>query len=317
MAWDDVLAGIGGAAAGADNAMRFYGQLDAKREQAALRQIISVLQEQGRNDRATQSSGDKRYGIDTTAAAKDADRQQRDAHYASQHDDFMTSLDQAGTLATMRDATTQRGQDQTDARFWGGTDARGWAGQDLQRYGIDTGATTARRGQDVGATTARRGQDMSQSTAQRGQDLTANTSQANAATAATAAGARNRAGTLMDLLRLRQRDQQLTLPDDPTNWADEFDKLWNDPTQATQEALGHVPAPGPATPAPGMPPPAPSPMSGPRLPVPVAPRPGAAPATPTTAAPPAGLRVGATVKLKNGQRVTVTRINPDGTFEYR
>lgn len=291
--WADVLAAVGGAAGGANSQMRFDETNQRQRDLQELRSMLSLVAEEGRNNRATAGNETRTSIADANRSAAtdkaDADRKQRaDAVVANTDLGYSKMASQEG-LGYTRDSTTRRGQDQQLDEFWNGTNPVAW----------DRNAVTADNNRRTTATS-------------RANALTAaSTSTANAATAADTAGKNRRARNVVDVLRMRQKDSGSLLGggDDATDWANEFDSLYNDPDRTAAEALQGG---GAGAGAPGV--------------VPVAPRqaPAAASPAPAVASPaaapvklPPGLVLGARVTLRDGSKVIVTKVNPDGTFEHK
>ncbi len=285
-----VVAGLGGAASGANQAMQFYSQLDQKKQLQELRDQLAQIMEQGRNDRASRALDEKSAEFDRKQKAADLDRALRTT-------DITGRLENIGRANDLREQDINNRYDE----FWGSTDPLRWAeyGQrgDIadqtdatRRYGIDTSAATTRRGQDVTASDA----ELAAETSQRNADLASATSQRN---------------TNANVQRPRAKSNILELLN-----------AQFPPGTTAAPAAAAPPAPDdqPYTPPATVQPPA----HVTRAPVPVKPRGAAAapgPAAPSTATPavPAGLVPGATVTLKGGQKVTVTKVNPDGSFEYK
>jgi hypothetical protein len=139
MAFDDVLAAIGGGLGG----IRTYKNDEHKREvedarQAAkenelrLREMIATLNEGGRNARFTQGEEGKTSRTGAVIAGQDR-------------------------RAAATDATTRRGQDMTDERYWSGENPLQWdrnfltsRGQDVSSANNQRTNATQRRGQDLG-----------------------------------------------------------------------------------------------------------------------------------------------------------------------
>lgn len=179
--------------------------------------------------------------------------------------------------------------------------------------------TTARRGQDVSATTQRRGQDVSAGTQQRGQNLSF-----DASTFATDSANRR---SLVPRPNTAMPFGGVQLP--PASYDKYFEEAptrtpATDPTApvSAQPQIQSNPRPGPAV-APVPPPraPATAPAAAPRPAAPLPPAAIQSPAgadrmAPQAAAPASKYSVGQTVKLRNGQTVTIKKLNPDGTFEY-
>lgn len=225
------------------------------------------------------------------------------------------------TVADQNNTTRRRGQDLTDSRFWGGT-------LPMQYDAMNTTAETARRGQDqvderfwggslpmqqqvldTTDATRRRGQDVTASTATRGQDLAHGDRQAGLGVTREALRTRRALGVMG--IEGRQKPNIFGTEGDPKDWADRYDAIYNAVGDASPDpAAGDLPPDAlPAAPAPAAVPPVAAPAKG----VPVPPRPQAA----AGAAPPSGLAVNARVKLRDGRVVTVTKVHPDGTFEYQ
>jgi hypothetical protein len=259
-------------------------ELDEKR--MALQEMVARINAGSRETVAGTNADARRYTADQT-------RQNTTDRIANTR--LTADNVEAGrnSRARMRNDTTQRGQDLREGDFWGGTIP-------LQYDALETRDTTARRGQDVAAGTARRGQDMA--SGDRENAITASSSNARA---------RNALSVLA--LKSRQKPNLFGTGAPAVNWADEYDRLYNEgagPDDVTEtDTSGAPPA---ATPASVAPPIAPA-VAPPITPAAVAP-PRPAPAPPKA---PQGLQPGAKVKLRNGKRVTVTKVNPDGTFEYQ
>lgn len=164
MAWDDVLAAVGGVAQGVveNDRTAEKNQLALERMQqqdriatlrAQVQTMVAQMNEGGRNSRFTEGEAGKNSRNEATITGQNA-----------------------RTATT--DATVRRGQDMTDDRYWSGENPISWDREFLTRRGQDVstsnnqrnnatsrannaasvGATT--RGQDIGAETTRRGQDM-------------------------------------------------------------------------------------------------------------------------------------------------------------
>lgn len=258
-----ILAGVGGAAKGVESQQRFDKAEELKRQLAAQQEELRVML-------AKISDSTKQRGQDLTDAQKAADRTARDADRKQRADTAAANLERlwshdtdTSALNWDKNRLTEQGQSDTNDRFWGGTMPLGYDRIAATERGQDMSASTARRGQDIGASTARRGQDMTSSTA---------------AAAQTGATDRSRARNVLDVLRLKQRgDASLLGGDDNTDFAGEFDRLYNDPNAMGGEAaraLSSAPAPAPAGAAPA--PSAPLPVAPTRAPVPVPARPQAA-----------------------------------------
>lgn len=195
-----------------------------------------------------------------------------------------------------------------------GKDRRATQTDATQRRGQDLTSETTRRGQDLGDThywdsasrfydnllthdaTARRGQDLEHGDRSDALDVRRDE---NADT--------RRARTALGVMGLKARQKPSLFGDqNPTDFAAEFDRLYNNPSFAASDALDAADEPPSSAPA------ATSPAAPTRSPLPVRAR-GAAAAP----APPKGLQVGAVVTLKSGKQVTATKLNADGTFEYK
>jgi hypothetical protein len=299
MSAQDWLGAIGGGLAGydraerddQDRALRSRG-VDIQEKYNDLRAMLDKVRIDATNERADKSNttkreiaegvgADRRYGVDTRAATSSGNAQ-------------------------LRADTATRGQDLSDTHYWDqaarSTDAQ---------YQTDA---TRRRGQDIGAGTARRGQDLLHQ--DRGQAIEAT------------AGARAMDYALNAYnMELKRRKQQSSLFGDdndvPTfqDWVQSSDDpeifpsvrdQFGPRTQPVGDTGGVPPPPAAAPPtvAPAMNA-APMGMPGPKPPIP-----GGRPPAAAAPAMPKGVMVGATVVLKNGQRVVVKKVHPDGTFEY-
>lgn len=146
MAWDDVLAAVGGGLQGYEGQRRHQESQNLSQERidmasrvAELRSMISQLQITAANDRAANAQA----GM----TARNTENNTTRATIAGQAETGRN------TRATQADETRRRGQDLQDTQAWDAS-ARWWEGD-----------ATSRRGQDTTATTARRGQDMTQGTA--------------------------------------------------------------------------------------------------------------------------------------------------------
>lgn len=313
MGWGTaLLAGAGGAAKGIESRQRFDQAEELKRQlaaqQAELRTMLAEL-----------TDTTKRRGQDLTKEQKDAERKAKGDQVAANLERLWSKDSDTSALGWDRNRVTEAGQQQAGDLGWDRNriaEDLGYGRLAVTERGQDIGATTTRRGQDIGATTARRGQDIGASTATRGQDISASTAAAGQAGTAQ----RSRAGNVLDVLKLKAGAEKAgasvfgTPNQKPEDWASEFDRLYNDANAMGGEAARAVsqpPAAAAPPPSPGAPPGAP-PARAP-LPAPVRPQ----AAAPTPAAPPAGVQVGATVRLKDGRRVTITAISPDGTFEFK
>jgi hypothetical protein len=315
MGWGDVLSFAGGAARGAH--ADYAHQMDEEQQRQMLQERLAYQQQVAELRALVQSKG-----IETTADTKDKDRKSRDANAEAERkrrtDETIGKLDRLYSkdasdeaLGWGRIGATEHGQDQADARFWGGT-------MPFKEEELATRDATTRRGQDVGASSSKYRADTAAASADK-------RTEAVAGSTSTAQRARNALGILG--LKARQKPSIFGTTQSPTDFAAEFDRLYNDPSAAASDALDAADA-GDSAPAVTMPskPPVPvtprqaAPVAAPpaavaKPPVPVAPRPAAA-TTPQRAAP-AGVVPGATVTLRSGKKVTVTKVNPDGTFEYQ
>lgn len=296
MALSDWLAGIGGGAAAIDQAKTDdeKRQLEEKRIAAneSATQIRADVQrmiaELNAGSRERVAAGHDETKVNTTDSTNQTRNTIAGLNEVGRTNRLNTSESGRNRRADQSNATTMRGQDMGDNHYW-----------DSSARLYDNMFTTD--------ATRRRGQDMSQATAERGQDLGADT-------ADTSRRARNALGVLG--LRARSKPSVFSAGD-PTDYAKEFDKLYNDPTAAAGEAVDAA-TDGPAADASAAPPVATAPPARPRVPV----TPRLSSAAPGSAAPappalPKGLVSGATVRLKSGQTVTVDVVNPDGTFTYK
>lgn len=155
---------------------------------------------------------------------------------------------------------------------------------------------TTRRGQDLSSDTARRGQDitsenywdraardwslglMGDRTRRRGQDIASSDSRYGVDTRSEDAGNSLRARNALGVLSLKARRRPSLLSDaPPEDFANEFDRLYTNPDQATSDALddgsGDVTVPSAGT----------APAGRPQVPIPMR----QAPAAPAAAAAPA------------------------------
>lgn len=244
--------------------------------------------------------------------------QERDAADKLEHE----KMAQAERIANMHDEVRQMleklKQDELDKRY-DRPSANAQLGADTQRRGqdvtFDLGTrrdATTRRGQDVSSTTTQRGQDMSAATARRGQDVSSSTSRRGQDLNDAHywdSSARMFEGMRLGDQRARKRDAVDAYGHDVTaGRANQGLSL--DPTPLPQfkdwlkgnQNLFDAPAETPPAAAPAVAPPA----ARPQTPAPApAPQQGAS-----------RYQKGQTVKLKNGQKVTIKQINPDGTFVY-
>lgn len=302
------LAGLGGGLEAIDKTKHDDEELklanrkvDAQTETAQLRAEIQSMLGQLRAD--TSTGNNKRNNATRSDIAGNAETGRNDRFYdaeAGKDSRFYTGEEGKNTRAS-------NALDQSSEQYWDKA-GRDWSGMLMTD-------STRRRGQDVTA----RGQDLGASTAARGQDLTHGDRQD-----AMSAGSDSRAMSYA----LRAYDEELkrkkaagpfggdsgapsfadwlTTSDDP--------EIFPSVRQQFGGSRGAAPAAPAAAPAPapgaimgdGLPPAARPAMPAPRRPMP-----------PPAAAAPKGLAPGATVKLKNGKTVTVTKVNPDGTFEYQ
>jgi hypothetical protein len=171
MGWGDVLAGIGGAAAGADNAMRFYSNQDRQRESAQLRMMLQQILEEGRNERANAALGVREKALNDTKAAKDADRAQRASDTAARLDHMWADYGMKYDLGQQRIDTENRGIDERGDQFWNGTNALGWASDATRRYVSDQGNATSRANAALASDTSQRNTDVNAAVSQRNTDV--------------------------------------------------------------------------------------------------------------------------------------------------
>lgn len=295
------LAGVGGALEGIDREKAQQDLEKYQQQQMALRERLALIAsgdrqavEQGRNDRNANT-------LTSRESIADANRAARTEAIVGNQNLGYAKIGSNEKIAGQRDTTRRRGQDMTDDRYWGGE-------LPFKYDALDTTDTTRRRGQDLGAATARRGQDMASGDRENAIDAT------NYRTDETTR-ARNALGIMR--VEANRKPNVFGTGSNPTDWANRYDEIYNHGASADDlggdlgDPSDPLVAPPPAA-APAMPP-APGPKTSP---FPARPQ-ASAPAAPAPVAPPAGLQVGSRVKLKTGQSVTVTKVNPDGTFEYR
>lgn len=195
------------------------------------------------------------------------------------------------------------------------------------------GDATRRRGQDVTA----RGQDLSASTAERGQDLVHEDREATLGATGDSRAmqyALNAYGKEVQRLKAQNGNSVLRtkapIPsfaewvqtsDDPEIFSSVKNSFGAPAAAPAAAPLETAPTSAPARPAmPGarMPAPALGSVSGNGLPsTSRSPMPPVRQPVQPRAAAPKGLAVGSMVTLKNGKTVTVTKVNPDGTFVYQ
>lgn len=283
------LAAIGGAASGIDreNMERDRKALEEKR--MALQEMVAHIQAGSRETVAGTNLEGRKYS---------ADQSRRNTTDRIANTRITADNAESGRMsrAHMRNDTTQRGQDLREGDFWGGTIP-------LQYDALETRDATTRRGQDVGAVTARRGQDMASGDRENAIAASADNTRA-----------RNALGVLA--LKGRAKPNLFGTGAPATDWADEFDRIYNQGASPEDMIDADTPAaPLPSTPGSVAQPPAP-PVAAPAA-APVQKSTPFPPKQPPAAAAPQGLQPGVTVRLRNGQKVTVTKVNPDGTFEYK
>lgn len=154
--WQDVAAAIGGGLGGVNSAYRYEREQlnrekvnEIRAELNHMRNMLEVVKEEGRGRRNTENQ----QGLNDRAAKRET----------GLNDRFYNGEENKNSRFFTADATTQRGQDMTDARYWDQADrdwTLGYGRLETTQRGQDISSSTARRGQDIGANTARRGQDM-------------------------------------------------------------------------------------------------------------------------------------------------------------
>lgn len=305
MSWGDVISLAAGGLHGYEQQSNADEKLDLDRKREELRLMVEQLRQDHTDNRLEKSLGSK----ERVAGATNTSREKIAGE----------------TNQTRSDIAGQASADRVY-----GIDTRSAD----SRYGVDTRSSDTERGQDLESghwlasdLTTRRGQNMSAETQRRAQDLTAGTATANRDASS---GARAEQYALeaykADVANRKAEKPSLfgaQTPEPPIPSYEDWLKTSADPEIFPSVRRAHAPAPAPMqSPAGadrGMPPPAAAapvttPTARPAAPVP----PRAAATTPApTAAAPKGLAPGATVVLKSGKRVTVTKINPDGTFVYQ
>jgi hypothetical protein len=293
----DWIALAGGAASGIDRQ-----QMEDDRK--ALEQKRMALQEMLAHVRADSA--------ETVAGTRaDATRYTADQRRASDVDRVANTRITSSMLENGRNrrfdasnSTRQRGQDMRDSTARYGIDTRSdqyWGGDLPFRYdALETTDATRQRGQNMTASTATRGQDLAHGDRQDSIDVARGNTRA-----------RNALGVLA--LKGKQKPNLFGTAAPAEDWASEFDRLYNEGAGPDDVVDNETPAaPLPSTPGNVTPPPAaaaPPVAAGAPKPTPFAP--------PPAAKPPQGLQPGARVTLRNGKKVTITKVNPDGTFEYQ
>lgn len=256
--WGNVAAAIGGGLHGGYSAYEHDQDEKRKEEMQAqllkLRDDIAHLQEAGKTERNTTT-------VQSKKDIADANRQAKSEEVASK-------LQLTGDLGWDKSARMwDQGQQKIDTTRANATDAidsrEGMFYGSAMPFKYDALATTDQ--------TRRRGQDM---TADVGYDRTAATREGQDTRAGTA-DANRKARNVLGVLNLKGRAQNSrTLAGvfnpsqklaNPTDWANEFDRLYHDPNATASEALaaGQDAQPSPAAPAAGAlpaspPPPAPA-----------------------------------------------------------
>lgn len=290
--WDDILAAAAGGLQGYVGQSRRDEDLAMERRKIdsnqELRMMLETVRQDSQNQRNTASNASRekvadtrndttRYGIDSRAGTA----ANAEAGRAKRGGD--------------RNTTANRALDMRDEHYWDEA-ARDW---DLGLGRIDV----AKRGQDIGAATTQRGQDL---THEDRQDAIGTTSDTRAMGYALGAYEKEQAR--------RKHASALGTPQDDVTFADWL-QTSDDPEifPSVRRMFGRGGTDAPAMAPPAAPPAAAPVAPGAKAPLPIAPR----AAAPAPVAPPKGLQVGASVTLKSGQKVTVTKVNPDGTFEYK
>lgn len=291
------LAGLGGGLEAIDKTKHDDEELklanrkvDTQSEVAQLRAEVQAMLGHLRADTSTDNN--KRTNTTRSEIAGNTETGKNDRFYdaeAGKDSRFYTGEEGKNTRAAN---SLEQGSEQ----YWDKA-GRDWSGM-LMRD------STQRRGQDVGASTAARGQDLVHGDRQD---------------ALSAGGDSKAMGYALRSYEDEVKRKKAAGPFGGDSGVESFqDFITNSPDPeifpSVRAKFGAQPAAAPAAPvsAPGaitgdgL-----SPAARPAMPAPRRPMP------PPAAAAPKGLAPGATVKLKNGKTVTVTKVNPDGTFEYQ
>lgn len=287
---------------------------------AQVRAMLEQVKEEGRNSRTDKTEAGKTLRTNTVETGRNDRFADAEAGRDSR---FYTGEEGKNDRASN---ALEQGAEQ----YWDKA-GRDWSG-------LMMGDATRRRGQDVTA----RGQDLGASTAERGQDLA---HEDRAATLGATGDSRamqyalNAYGKEVQRLKAQNGNSVLRTKAPIPSFA-EWVQSSDDPEifSSVKNSFGSPAAAPPAASPESAPTSAPvrPAMPGGRMPAPAAaPGPGSVPGNglpltsrsampparqplqPPAAAAPKGLVVGGTVTLKNGKTVKVTKVNPDGTFEYQ